>query len=160
MRIYMKNNTLLIKLLTVLFGVILIAVSAFSWYYIPMITGKSADDVLSIEVRRHNGYPPYTTTYMIDFTNNTLTSSEEDGQTEYRHFSEENKDNFIGSANLYGFWDWKEEYIREGVYDATGVGIDVLYADGSEQSIYCYGWAAPNYEQISDVFYNNFGFRL
>lgn len=154
----MKENTS--KLLAVFFGIVFIAISAFSWYYIPRITGKSTDDVLSIEVRRHNGYPPYVTTYMIDFTNNTLTSSEEDGQTEYISFSEENKDNFIRNANIYGFFEWEEEYVREGVCDATSVGIDILYADGSEQSIYCYGWAAPNYEQISDVFYDNFSFRL
>lgn len=157
----MKENTSLVKLLTTFFGIILIAVSAFSWYYIPLMTGKSADDILSIEIWRHNGYPPYTTTYMIDFTNNTLTISDEDEEESVcRYFSDENKNNFIRSANIYGFFEWEEEYIRKGISDATAIGVDILYADGSEQKIFCYGWIAPNYQQISEAFLENLGFGI
>lgn len=155
----MKNNTLLIKLLTVLFGFILIAVSAFSWYFIPVMTGKSADDILRIEVKCTSNYLFEEAEYIVDFTDNSLVRSYNDEEPVYSSFSEKNKRNFIKSANFYGFFDW-EEYYDTDIYDLSSVDINIIYTDGSEQSIYCYGGTAPNYEQMRSAFNDNFGFRL
>lgn len=154
----MKDKTLLIKLLTVFFGMVFLIVSAFSWYYIPVMTGKSADDIFSIEIFRNNSYMCENSSYIIDFKNNTLTKSE-DGETSYSLFSEENKNSFIKTANIYGFWKW-EEYYTTNIYDLSSVNINIVYSDGSEQSIFCYGGTAPDYQQIRNAFYDNFGYYM
>lgn len=154
----MKNKTSLIKLLTVFFGIIFLIISAFSWYYIPIKTGKSADDILKIEVVKGGGFFSKTSEYIIDFTDNTLIGSV-DGETFYSSFSEENKNSFIKTANLYGFFDWEEYYVAQ-VYDAPNVNVNIIYTDGSEQDIYFLGMVAPNYEQIRNAFNDNFGYFI
>lgn len=102
----MKEKTLFIKLMTMLCGIVLISVSAFSWYFIPIMTGKSADDVLRIEIRKSGGFAGVNEYCIIDFTDNSTTLKHDRQDELYRSFSEQDKENFICIANSCRFFTY------------------------------------------------------
>ncbi|MCM1316013.1 MAG: hypothetical protein NC205_06200 [Prevotella sp.] len=67
----------------------------------------SASDIDRIEIKEGDYYFQRYYGYIIDFNENTLTETTEttEGQSKcIKYFSDEDKENFVNKANIYGFF--------------------------------------------------------
>mgnify|MGYP003304308696 CR=1 FL=1 len=102
----------------------------------------------------------------MDFLNKTISynsvlynNQESDSFT--TQFSDENAEYFIKYANMYGFFKWKESYIKDGnVKDGTQTNITIEYMDNSLQTIECYAEFPNTYDEMQEVFYEAFGYNM
>lgn len=137
----------------------MIAVTMFAVRY---FSGwKKPSDIDRIEIESGSYYPYYYSKYIFDFKSNTvmITSGDSQGEEEKtRNFSDEDKENFVSQANMYGFFSWKESYLGKHPNDNYLTGICIIYSDGSEQDI-CFQRPniPPSYETMKEVFLETFG---
>lgn len=122
---------------------------------------KDADDIVRIEVET-GGYMLKEWNYVIDFNTNTMLHSVQDSEKNKSFsskFTEQEKIDFVKSANLYGFFQWKEEYFAD-IYDGRYVEIYITYTDGSCQEILCSNAYPFTYDKMKEVFVETFGYDI
>ena len=149
------------KLKFIIPSLIAILLTVFvSWY---ISDWKSPSDIVSIEISSEAPYFKVHYEYFIDFSENTLTYNDlKDDVKRVTTFSDEDKENFVNKANMYGFFNWKESYLKNvSMNDSTMKDICITYSDGTEQEI-CF--QQPNvphtYEIMSEVFCETFGYDI
>lgn len=128
------------------------------WY----ISGwKKPSDIDRIEIENTNYYPYYYSKYIVDFKSNTvmITSGDSQGEEEKtRNFSDEDKENFVSQANMYGFFNWKESYEPMGeVDDGRCDHFITIYNDGSQHETWCDNAYPLTYKAMKEVFNETFG---
>lgn len=146
------------KLKIIIPALIAIVLTVFvAWY----ISGwKSPSDIVSIEISSEAPYFQVHYEYFINFSENTLTYNNlKNDSKRVTTFSDEDKDNFVRKASRYGFFHWKESYLKNvSMNDSTMTGICITYNDETEQKI-CF--QQPNlpytYEIMEEVFNETFG---
>ncbi len=153
----MKKRKILIRL----FSIIIIIIFLFTIQY--FIHKKDIKDIENIEIKLNCGYLSPTYTYRFNFLNNSIMHKTEDydeDETFYTEFTDKNAKYFVKKANLYGFFNWEESYINNGVFDGEWVEISIKFKDGSVHETYCYADFPPNYDKMADVFYEAFGYNI
>ncbi|MCM1316412.1 MAG: hypothetical protein NC244_13695 [Alistipes senegalensis] len=127
------------------------------------IENISLNDIENIEIVVGGGYPPVTYRYKISFSNNSILHKRDDddnSETFYTEFTNEDSEFFIKQANLYGFFQWNELYETPNVEDGIRVGIYTTFKDGSVQETHCYEAFPPNYDKMAEVFHEAFGYYM
>ncbi|MDE5557780.1 MAG: hypothetical protein K2J32_08865 [Ruminococcus sp.] len=149
------------KLKFIIPALISIVLIVFAVWY---ISGwKSPSDIVSIKVSSEAPYFQVHYEYFIDFSENTLTYNDlKDDLKKITTFSDENKENFVHQASMYGFFNWKKSYLKNvSMNDSTMKDICITYSDGTEQEI-CF--QQPNvpltYEIMREVFNETFGYYI
>ncbi|MDE6425203.1 MAG: hypothetical protein K2K89_03575 [Ruminococcus sp.] len=114
----------------------------------------SASDIDRIEIKEGDYYFQSYYGYIIDFNENTLTETTEttEGQSKcIKYFSDEDKENFVNKANIYGFFKWKKSYSIK-AEDGGYTDFLVIYKDGSQHETSCDNAYPPTYKAMWDSY--------
>ena len=154
------------RLKTIIPALIMIVLTVFVAWYIAgeKIIKVNSDDIKIIKVSSET--PLFGEYYncIIDFSSNTVTETGRREGNEYEntnHFSDEDKENFVVKANEYGFFNWKESYLKNiSTNDSTMHEICITYTDDSKQYISYQQPGMPpayEYDEMTTVFLKTFG---
>jgi len=120
---------------------------------------KSTSDIDRIEIETGEYVFQYFNNYIIDFNDNTFTHKilNEDKE-KVTHFSDEDKENFVRKANMYGFFSWQESYAPEvQVEDGGYTHFLIIYNDGSQHETWCDNAYPDTYDAMWKTFLELFG---
>lgn len=119
---------------------------------------KSPSDISRIEIKTGEYIFQEFQNYTIDFDNNIFTHKIQNTDKEkITNFSDEDKENFVRKANIYGFFGWKELYDIGEVEDGGYTKFLITYSDGSQQKISCYNKYPDTYSEVWNAIYEIFG---
>ncbi|MDE6834723.1 MAG: hypothetical protein K2J39_10840 [Ruminococcus sp.] len=141
--IFIKN-----RLIFTITALILIFLTAFTER---CISYRKPSDISRIEIEKGEFLFRYNSNCVIDFENNTITSksgySYEDNEETIRHFSEEDKENFVSQLNIYGFFSW-QDYVNLNVHDDGYTDFLVVYNDGTHKETGCHNAYPDTYDAV------------
>ena len=157
----MKKKKIIISIVSLILIIIVFSIIKCN------VTNIDVSDIENMKISVNYGYLSYTYTHEFNFCNNYAIRKKEatnwddnNDETFYIKFTDKDAEYFVKKANLYGFFNWEESYINNGVYDGKWVEISIKFKDGSVHETYCYADFPSNYDKMADVFYETFGYNI
>ena len=161
------------KIAVIIFAVFVLSAAMLSgcvW------TNFAVGGVLRIETVWNEGFAPFARDFVrvFDFetgkVTDTLVADEADipegDSSSYNKpksvakFTAGQAEQFTEKLNRLGFFNWEENYVAEGVFDASGYNVNVYFADGTVKCTYIYGCQPPRYEEVKKAFSDFLGAGL